>query len=231
MRLLKDVFLVGGLDYHLTFTDWPSNDANAYLIDTRDTLVLVDCGCGETLPEILANIQEHGLDARDLSHLLLTHEHLPHCGAAQALEKMKVTAVAHEAAAEAVRAADRRTGTLHYHKPLAPVEVAMPVKDGDTFEVGAASFRVLHLPGHSPGSCAYELLIADKRIFFAGDLAFCSGRLGRRDHFGYDAGKHEESIIRLREEEPEILMPGHGPMSLGNAATWLEEALLGLLSR
>jgi glyoxylase-like metal-dependent hydrolase (beta-lactamase superfamily II) len=54
----------------------------AYLVDTDDGLGLVDCGPTTCLPTLRAALTARGVDLRDLRHLLLSHIHLDHAGAA-----------------------------------------------------------------------------------------------------------------------------------------------------
>jgi glyoxylase-like metal-dependent hydrolase (beta-lactamase superfamily II) len=53
-----------------------------YLVDTDDGLALFDCGPSSTLPALEAGLAEHGLELTDIRHLLLSHIHLDHAGAA-----------------------------------------------------------------------------------------------------------------------------------------------------
>ena len=53
-----------------------------YLIRHRDTAVLVECGPGSTLEALRAGLAANGLSPRDVTHVLLTHIHLDHAGAA-----------------------------------------------------------------------------------------------------------------------------------------------------
>jgi glyoxylase-like metal-dependent hydrolase (beta-lactamase superfamily II) len=53
-----------------------------YLVDTTDGLGLFDCGPTSTLPALEAGLAENGLALEDLRHLLLSHIHLDHAGAA-----------------------------------------------------------------------------------------------------------------------------------------------------
>jgi len=57
----------------------------AYLVDTDDGVALFDCGPTSTLEELHARLAERGLGVDDLRHLLLSHIHLDHAGAAGAL--------------------------------------------------------------------------------------------------------------------------------------------------
>jgi len=56
-----------------------------YLVDTDDGLALFDCGPSSTLPALEAGLAQHGLALGDIRHLLLSHIHLDHAGAAGAL--------------------------------------------------------------------------------------------------------------------------------------------------
>lgn len=53
-----------------------------YLAETTDGLALFDCGPTSTLPALEAGLAAHGLALEDLRHLLLSHIHLDHAGAA-----------------------------------------------------------------------------------------------------------------------------------------------------
>ena len=56
-----------------------------YLVDTSDGPALFDCGPSSTLPALEAGLAEQGLELTDIRHLLLSHIHLDHAGAAGAL--------------------------------------------------------------------------------------------------------------------------------------------------
>jgi glyoxylase-like metal-dependent hydrolase (beta-lactamase superfamily II) len=57
----------------------------AYLLQTDDGLALNDCGPATCVPELKARLAERGLELGDLRHLLLSHIHLDHAGAAGVL--------------------------------------------------------------------------------------------------------------------------------------------------
>jgi glyoxylase-like metal-dependent hydrolase (beta-lactamase superfamily II) len=58
------------------------NAIGVYLVETTDGLALFDCGPTSTLPALEAGLAEHGVALQDLRHLLLSHIHLDHAGAA-----------------------------------------------------------------------------------------------------------------------------------------------------
>lgn len=56
-----------------------------YLLETADGLALQDCGPSTCIPALMERLAERGLALTDLRHLLLSHIHLDHAGAAGVL--------------------------------------------------------------------------------------------------------------------------------------------------
>jgi glyoxylase-like metal-dependent hydrolase (beta-lactamase superfamily II) len=56
-----------------------------YLVETDDGPALFDCGPTSTIDALEAGLAEHGLALTDVKHLLLSHIHLDHAGAAGSL--------------------------------------------------------------------------------------------------------------------------------------------------
>lgn len=67
----------------------------AYLVDTDDGPALFDCGPASCLATLREGIRGHGLEVVDLRHLLLSHIHLDHAGAAGALVRENPRLVVH----------------------------------------------------------------------------------------------------------------------------------------
>jgi glyoxylase-like metal-dependent hydrolase (beta-lactamase superfamily II) len=57
----------------------------SWLLDTENGPALYDCGPATTIPALKAGLAEHGLELQDVRHLLLSHIHLDHAGAAGSL--------------------------------------------------------------------------------------------------------------------------------------------------
>ena len=74
--------------------------------------------------------------------------------------------------------------------------------------------KVLHVPGHTPGGIALEVLAPVKNIVFTGDTLFSEG-IGRSDLIGGDSDLLVKSIrekLFVLPDETKIY-PGHGPAS------------------
>jgi glyoxylase-like metal-dependent hydrolase (beta-lactamase superfamily II) len=57
----------------------------SYLVETKDGLALFDCGPASCLERLHTSLRQRGLELEDLRHLLLSHIHLDHAGAAGVL--------------------------------------------------------------------------------------------------------------------------------------------------
>lgn len=60
----------------------------SYLLDTDDGPALFDCGPTTSIAALESGLGRHGLALRDVRHLLLSHIHLDHAGAAGVLARM-----------------------------------------------------------------------------------------------------------------------------------------------
>ena len=60
----------------------------SYLLDTDDGPAIFDCGPTTTIRALEDGLDRHGLALRDVRHLLLSHIHLDHAGAAGVLVRM-----------------------------------------------------------------------------------------------------------------------------------------------
>ena len=77
---------------------------------------------------------------------------------------------------------------------------------GDIIKLGESNIRILHTPGHTPGSACYFL---DGNVI-SGDTLFVFG-CGRCDLAGGDPNQMYDTLRRLKSDLPSntILHPGH----------------------
>ena len=67
----------------------------AYVVETDDGLALFDCGPTSCLPALRGALAARGVEIGDLRHLLLSHIHLDHAGAAGSLVREHPELVVH----------------------------------------------------------------------------------------------------------------------------------------
>lgn len=175
-------------------------DTNCYLIgdETEGVCAVVDPGGS---PErVLEMVRRSGLK---LEKILLTHGHYDHTGAVQAL----VDAAPAPGLAIYLHPADVREDDRRLYP--SPTWGFNHFEDGQHLSIGSIDVRVLHTPGHSPGSVT--LLAGD--VMLCGDTLF-AGSCGRCDLTGGDEQQMLDSLKRLAGLEGNYkVCPGHGPLS------------------
>jgi glyoxylase-like metal-dependent hydrolase (beta-lactamase superfamily II) len=145
-----------------------------YLVDTDDGPALVDCGPTSSIAALEEGLAEHGLALTDVRHLLLTHIHLDHAGAAGVLVRMHPGLQVHVSEIGAPHLVDpsrlERSARRLYPDfdalwgELAPVPEATVHVAGDDV-LGLACFP-------SPGHASHHVcFLAREGTLFAGDAA------------------------------------------------------------
>jgi hydroxyacylglutathione hydrolase len=178
-----------------------SLETNCYIVvSDRDSLVIDP---GDQAGIILDVIKRKGLG---IHAIVLTHGHFDHYLAAGEVQKATGCPV-YVGAADLQAVKD--PGWMAEYMPSGHVmpEDVRVLSDGDTVEAGGLSLRVIHTPGHSPGSiCLYS-----PGVLFSGDLLF-NGSIGRTDLPGGDSRAMRESLRKVGEfSDDTVVYPGHGP--------------------
>ncbi len=143
-----------------------------------------------------------------LTAILCTHGHPDHVGAVQTL-------VTETGVSEVYMHPDELPALADYALPELG-EVRLPqlraYGEGDHIEIGQLVVRILHTPGHSPGSVC--LAVDSENVLLTGDLIFAGG-VGRTDLPGGSLSVLQASLRRIINEFPEntALYPGHGPQT------------------
>jgi glyoxylase-like metal-dependent hydrolase (beta-lactamase superfamily II) len=187
----------------------------------------------------VAELAAMGRSIEDVRALVLTHGHSDHIGFAERFRRERGTVPrVHE-----LDAALARGEVPNPSKGLGPVKVGSLVRfllwglrrgalrtptigevatfgDGATLDVPGAP-RVIHLPGHTPGSAALHL--PGLGALFVGDAiatkAVTTGAVGPRiAPFTADAAQALASLDRLEGLEAGLLLPGHGQAWTGGVA-------------
>jgi glyoxylase-like metal-dependent hydrolase (beta-lactamase superfamily II) len=193
-RVWKEVYAIGGPELTHPY------DCCVYLVGE---LVLIDSGAGESFDLLVDNIQSLGFKPEKLRAVIATHAHIDHIGALYRFrEEFGVQVIAHELELKAIETG-QGTGAEFYGVHYKPCKV--DIKLGSLEEVlqyGGYELKVIHIPGHTPGSVAVYVDM-EKRILFGQDV--------HGPYFlpGSDPGQAKTSLQKLIDLEADILCEGH----------------------
>ncbi len=143
--------------------------------------------------------------------LLHTHGHLDHIGATGELAELTKAPIRLHAADRPLYDRLPEQAAMFGIEAAPPPPPDAPLVDGEVIRFGKSALRVIHTPGHTPGSVCF-LLQGEKPILFSGDTLF-QRSIGRTDLWGGDTEAILASIRRrlfaLPGDTPVIC--GHGP--------------------
>lgn len=160
---------------------------------------------GDDAPIILNYIKETKLD---IKYILLTHGHVDHLAHVMKLkDKINAEFLMHQEDAFLLKGLFAQALMFGLPNPGNPRPDRF-VTDGEEINLGELKIKVLHTPGHSPGSITFQ--VEDK--LFVGDLIF-SGSIGRTD---LPKGDYQTLIDSVQTKiftlpDATEIYPGHGP--------------------
>ena len=190
-RLIKKI-VVGGLE------------TNCYIFadcDNKETALIDPGSDGEGI--INSEIKKNGLK---LKCIINTHGHGDHISSNG---KFKVPIYIHKLDADFLGNSELNLSAAFGFAIKSP-PASRFLEDGNIIEVGDFKLRVIHTPGHTPGSIS---LFTDG-VVFTGDTLFMGG-VGRTD-FPYGSTEQLLNSIKYKLftlDERTVIYPGHGPPS------------------
>ena len=182
---------------------------NGYVVGCERTREAVLVDPGHDGDELLASVNDHGLD---VLYVLLTHAHVDHvCGVAEAKDALDAPVYLNEGDLMLYAHAAEQGAMFGFAVRQPPPPDAFydmtPIYFGD-YEV-----RVHHTPGHSPGGVCLQVGKKGEagRDLFVGDTLF-AGTVGRSDFPGGDHAALMRSIteVLFALGDESIVHPGHG---------------------
>lgn len=182
----------------------------AILIDPGDDQEMIDQDKDlyrllDTQAPIIENILKE--NKWKLKLIILTHGHIDHIGGIRYLKKKTGAKIL-------MHAADIKNGcpkdTRMFEGGLPKVDRV--VKDGEVIKLDGITLKVIHAPGHSPGSICLFTEIDGKPVLFSGDvlLYHSVGRTNFRDGSGDGdllLKSIKEKLFALPDET--LVLPGH----------------------
>ncbi|MFI9813785.1 MBL fold metallo-hydrolase [Saccharothrix variisporea] len=181
----------------------PPHMINAYLVED----VLVDAGTPAARRRISRQLRGQRLSAH-----VVTHAHPDHFGSSHAVcDEFDLPLWAGQRDIQAIETATPATAPgrlpklLSHMKMPDPHPVTKGLKEGDE----VAGFTVLDVPGHSPGHIA--LWRDHDGVLICGDVFFrLLGVSGPPDFLTWDREQNRESMRRLADLRPKLVLFGHG---------------------
>jgi glyoxylase-like metal-dependent hydrolase (beta-lactamase superfamily II) len=194
----------------------------SYLIQSGDAVVLIESGPGSTLSALEAGLAKEGLSPRNVTHVLLTHIHLDHAGAAGWLAHRQGAEIyvhpvgaphmlnPEKLLASAGRIYGDRMASLWGEFLPVPGNRLVVARDGEAILIGNLEFIPINTPGHAEHHYAYQFE----------DILFC-GDVGGVRIPGYRylrvpmpppelyIERWQESLARLRAAKPARISPTH----------------------
>ena len=179
--------------------------SNVYLVFEEETgeALVIDAGGGTQY--VLREVRKRDLKPK---FILLTHGHFDHTFEVAEFRKVLGTdSYIHEKDLK-VHETMWDLGLSAFGIKMPRPEVGRCFDDEPSFELGSHIVKVIHTPGHTPGSVCYFL--PDERILFTGDTLF-QGSIGRTDLPGGDPTAIRSSLRKLMSLGDEtVVYPGHG---------------------
>ncbi len=197
-----------------TFVFNPFQENTFVVSDETGECIIIDPGCyfKDEQKRLTGYIRDHQLKPKYIVH---THGHIDHAIGSNFLKKeYGIKAIMHEDDLELLRR------NSEFGKSIG-IEIEQPsdpeifINENETVEMGNTKFKVLHAPGHSPGSIV--LYNKKEKLLFAGDVLFRRG-IGRTDLTGGSHITLIESIeTKLLTLDPDTkVYSGHGePTTIG----------------
>ena len=185
---------------------------NCYILsDDTKVSVIIDCGAyyATEREEIVTYIRDNGLKVK---HLLATHAHIDHnFGNNTIFEFFDCKPEIHYDDAALMESLPMQNilffnSKLDYSLP----SVGSFFTDNDVISFGKYELKIIHTPGHSPGSVVFYC--EEEKIAFSGDTLFKMS-IGRTD---LEGGSYEDIIRSINELIQTLpydtkIYPGHGP--------------------
>ena len=181
-------------------------DTNTYFIENEENVILIDPSSESQ--KIIKKLNQIN---KPLKAILLTHAHYDHIGALDdIIEKYQVPVYMSKDEFDFLTDPDKNGSSKFTQYGLSKIEShanPLSLSEGSA-EIEGFKFKVLHTPGHSPGSLSFVF----NDFAVVGDTLFKNG-IGRTDLY---KGDYETLIDSIKDKLFELegdmpLFPGHGP--------------------
>ena len=202
---------------HIKIFQFNPFQENTYVLsDDTGEAVIIDCGC-------LSSNEDERLalylttEKLQVKHVLNTHLHLDHSfGNYMVAHTLGVLPEAHRADEFLIGQLISQSQAFGIQGIIREQPLGGYLQEGDVIAFGRTQLKVLHVPGHSPGSICFYCRA--ENVIFVGDVLF-AGSIGRTD---LPKGNYAELIAGIQRKlmvlpDETIVYSGHGPATtIGN---------------
>lgn len=182
---------------------------NCYIVfceKTHEALIIDPGFTEEEWHKVLSKIRENGLR---IKYIINTHGHVDHISG-----NSKIKEATGAILATHFRDIDMLIDPAKNLSLMLGLHVVSPLPDmilrgGEEIRVGHIKLKVLHTPGHTPGSIS--LHCKDLEAIFTGDTLF-AGSIGRTD---FPGSSHRDLMYSIKKKilvlpDETVVYPGHG---------------------
>jgi len=181
--------------------------ANCYIVAERKggKGIVIDPGDeGEKIIDIV------NTNKLQIIYIIATHAHIDHIGDVEVVQQTTGAKFLLHSQDSPFLKDPRLNLSSMTEKPRIFPSPQMLLNDGEILRVGEIEIKILHTPGHTPGSICLKI----NECVFTGDTLFAGG-VGRTDLSGGNLKQLQKSIVeKLLNLPPDTqIFPGHGPES------------------
>jgi glyoxylase-like metal-dependent hydrolase (beta-lactamase superfamily II) len=217
MEILSDVHLIDDVT------------ANTYLALGKQT-TLIDTGTSGKQENIINYLQnELKGKPEDIKTIVLTHHHMDHTGSLYELKKLTNADIAAYKEDVDIISGEKSSSDPIYMRFVSRlmtlftsykfVKPDIGLEENDMVD----DYRVIHTPGHTPGSIA--LYNSDNGVIFVGDTLTYDGKKvgGPPSFFINDHDALKKSIKKISDLDPMIMLSGHGKPLTENTSEMIRD--------
>jgi glyoxylase-like metal-dependent hydrolase (beta-lactamase superfamily II) len=177
---------------------------NAWVIGNRRTGEAIAIDPGDQPDEILAMARDMGVTIKVIAN---SHAHIDHILGVRGVQSATgARFLLHQGDLAIARNAAGTAATFLGRPVDPPPDPDAYLADGDEIDVAGVKLKVIHTPGHTPGSLSFYT----EGMLFSGDTLF-QGSIGRTDLPGGDYDEEMASIVDKLLSLPDdtVVLPGH----------------------